>query len=222
MNINFIKLENKLKIKVKNKPLFIEALTHKSANKIINNEKLEFLGDRVIGLVLSKKLFDLYPKENEGVIDKRFAQLVNKKACSSIAWSLGLQNYVLMGNSKKKINKNDEKILSDSCEALVGSIFIDKGFDFVKKFILNVWQKNINKSHITILDSKTKLQEYSLKKYKRLPSYQFISSRGPRHNPTFKITVSIKGSRQFLGIGRSKQEAEQDGAKNLLTSINII
>ena len=105
--------EKFLKIKFKNKSLIEIALTHKSANKKQNNEKLEFLGDRVIGLVLSKKLFDLYPNENEGVLDKRFARLVNRKTCCDIAWSLGLQNYIITGNVKKKITMNDEKILSD-------------------------------------------------------------------------------------------------------------
>ena len=125
---------------------------------------MEFLGDRVIGLVLSKKLFDLYPKENEGVLDKRFANLVNRKRCCNIAWSLGLQDYVIVGN-KKKISRKDEKILSDSCEALIGALYIDKGYDFTKNFIEKIWKKDIANSNITILDSKTKLQEYSLKQF---------------------------------------------------------
>ena len=92
------KFEKRINVTFKDKSLLLKALTHKSANQDNNNEKLEFLGDRVIGLVLSKKLFDLYPKENEGVIDKKFARLVNKKTCSSIAWSIGLQDYIFMGN----------------------------------------------------------------------------------------------------------------------------
>jgi len=214
--------ENMLKIKLKNKSLLDEALTHKSFDQKINNEKLEFLGDRVIGLVLSKKLFDLYPNENEGVLDKRFAKLVNKKTCSNVAWSIGLQNYIKISDVKKKINEKDEKILSDACEALIGAVFIDKGFDFVKKFILKLWKKDLDRSNITILDSKTKLQEYSLKNYKKLPTYRFISSSGPRHNPVFKIAVSISGSKQFTGYGKSKQQAEQNGAYKLLKGINII
>ena len=103
MNLNISKFQERLKIKVKNKTLLIEALTHKSSNQEINNEKLEFLGDRVIALILSKKLLDLYPKEPEGIIDKKFAKLVNRKTCASIAWSIGLKNFIQMGNSKKKI-----------------------------------------------------------------------------------------------------------------------
>jgi len=160
------KLQKDLKIKFKNESLLIKALTHKSFNQRSNNEKLEFLGDRVIGLVLSKKLFDLYPNESEGVLDKRFARLVNRKTCCDIAWSINVQNYIIIADSKKKITKKDEKILSDCCEALIGSIYIDKGYDFAKDFILKIWKKNIDKSYITILDPKTKLQEYSLKLYK--------------------------------------------------------
>ena len=215
------KLQKDLKIKFKNESLLMKALTHKSFNQKSNNEKLEFLGDRVIGLVLSKKLFDLYPNESEGVLDKRFARLVNRKTCCDIAWSIGVQNYIIIADGKKKITKKDEKILSDCCEALIGSIYIDKGYDFAKDFILKIWKKNIDKSYVTILDPKTKLQEYSLKIYKKLPHYRLIGSSGPKHNPTYKISVSIRESRKFIGIGSSKQDAEQNGAAQLLKGINI-
>ena len=217
--INISKLQKDLNIRIKEKNLIIKSLTHKSANPNFNNEKLEFLGDRVIGLVLSKKLFDLYPNENEGVLDKRFAMLVNRKICCEIGWSIGIQNYIIIGNKKKKITRKDEKILSDCCEALIGAIYIDQGYDFVEKFILKIWKKNIRKSGITILDSKSELQEHSLKLYKKLPKYKLVSSEGPRHNPTYKISVSIIGSKEFVGIGNSKQQAELDGASKLLREI---
>tara|TARA_B100001123_G_C15029269_1_gene914706 strand:- start:63 stop:728 length:666 start_codon:yes stop_codon:yes gene_type:complete len=219
---NIYKLEKLLKVKFKNKITLQSALTHKSANQKNNNEKLEFLGDRVLGLVLSRRLFDLYPKENEGDLDKRFAILVRKRTCAEVAWALGMQNYIITGSTKKKILKDDEKILSDCCEALIGAIFIDQGFKFAESFILRIWKKNIDKSDITILDPKTKLQEYSLKNFKKLPSYKLISSSGPRHLPIFKISVCITGSKQFVGSGNSKQEAEQNGADKLIKAENII
>ena len=218
---NTFKLKKFLKVNFKNKSLIESALTHKSANQKNNNEKLEFLGDRVLGLVLSKKLFDLYPNESEGVLDKRFANLVKKKTCCDVAWDLGLQNFIITGNQKSKITRDDEKILSDCCEAVIGAIFIDRGFDFVRRFILKAWKKNIDKSHLTVLDSKTKLQEHSLKKFKKLPNYHLVNSTGPKHNPMYKISVSIVGSMAFVGTGRSKQEAEQDGAYKLLKNQNI-
>ena len=218
---NIFKHKTFQNINFKDKSLIVSALTHKSANQKINNEKLEFLGDRVIGLVLSKKLFDLYPNETEGVLDKRFAILVRKKTCCDIAWNLGLQNLIIAGNKKYEITKKDEKILSDCCEAVIGAIFIDQGFNFVKRFILKAWKKDLDKSDITVLDSKTKLQEYSLKKFKKLPIYRLVSSSGPKHNPLYKISVSIVGTKKYIGAGRSKQEAELDGANRLLINQNI-
>ena len=221
MRTNIYKFQRDLKIRFKKKSLLMLALTHKSANQKNNNEKLEFLGDRVIGLVLSKKLFDLYPNENEGVLDKRFAGLVNRKTCFDIGWSIGIHEYIAVGNKNKKINKKDEKIISDCCEAVIGAIYIDQGFNYVRDFILKIWKKNIDKSAITILDSKTKLQEHSLKHYKKLPSYRLMVSEGPGHNPIYKISVSIKDSKQFIGVGNSKQQAEQDAAAKLLKYKNI-
>ena len=221
MRTNICKFQRDLKIRFKKKSLLMLALTHKSANQKNNNEKLEFLGDRVIGLVLSRKLFDLYPKENEGVLDKRFACLVNRKICCDIGWSIGIHEYIAVGNKNKKINKKDEKIISDCCEAVIGAIYIDQGFNYVRDFILKIWKKNIDKSAITILDSKTKLQEHSLKHYKKLPSYRLRVSEGPGHNPIYKISVSIKDSKQFIGVGNSKQQAEQDAAAKLLKYKNI-
>ena len=221
MKLNTKKIEKRFKIKIKNKLLFTTAFTHKSANKEINNEKLEFLGDRVIALIFSRKLFDLYPNETEGILDKRFAKLVNRSTCASVAWSIGINDFIIMGSQKKNIVQKDEKILSDACEALIGAIYIDRGFEYVKEFVLRLWNKEIKKSHITILDSKTKLQEYSLKLHKKLPVYRFLNLRGPKHNPTFKISVVINGAKQFIGFGKSKKLAEQDAADKLLKSINI-
>ena len=221
MIININKFQKDLKIKFKDKSLLIVALTHKSADQKYNNEKLEFLGDRVLGLVLSKKLFDLYPRESEGILDKKFSSLVNRKICCDIGWSIGLQNHIIIGDKQKKINRKDEKIISDCSEALIGAIYIDQGFSYVNDFILRIWKKDINKSAITILDSKTRLQEHSLKHYRKLPIYRLVSSEGPKHNPIYKISVSIIGSKKFVGKGNSKQQAEQDGAAKLLKHKNI-
>ena len=213
------KLESEINYTFKNKSLLKKALTHKSSNNFENNEKLEFLGDRVLALVISKKVYLLYPNESEGDLDKRFAFLVNKKTCLKIGKNLELNKYLILGNTHKKKNEIEDKIIADACESLIGAIFIDKGFAFAEDFILKIWKKNIQKSNITILDHKTRLQEYSLKKYKKLPVYNFINSSGPRHKPTYKVSVSIHGSRQFYGTGKSIQQAEQDGAKNLLKKI---
>ena len=221
MNLDIISFEKKVKIKFKKKSILIQAMTHKSVDHSFRSDNIEFLGDRVLGLVLSKKLFDLYPKENEGVLDKRFARLVNRQTCSLVSWSLNLQSFIILADKKKKITLSDEKILSDACEALIGAIYVDRGFFVVQDFILKVWKKFIDVSNITILDSKTKLQEHSLKKYKKLPIYKKLSSKGPKHNPEYKISVSIHGSKTFYGTGKSIQQAQQKGAENLLNNIKI-
>ena len=219
MKTNINTFTKKINIKVKNIKLLENALTHKSANKKLNNEKLEFLGDRVLGLAISTKLYDLYPNETEGVLDKRFAKLVNRNTCASVAWSTGIKDFIILGDRKKKITILAEKILSDACEALLGAIYVDKGFTYVNKLILKLWDNEIKKSTKTVLDSKTELQEYSLKKYKKLPEYKVVSFKGPKHNPIFKISVCIKNSKLYFGTGNSKKQAQQSAAKNLLKFI---
>ena len=126
-----------------------------------------------------------------------------------------------MADLKKKITIKDEKILSDTCEAIIGAIYADRGYNYVKDFVLRLWKKEITKSNVTILDPKTKLQEYSLKVFKKLPSYRLLGIKGPKHNPVFKISVTIDKSKKFIGIGNSKKKAEQDAASKLLKNINI-
>ncbi len=212
MKINFQNLEKKLKINFKDKELLIKALTHKSFNNQDNNEKIEFLGDRVLGLVIAKKLLEIYPNEKEGILDKKFASLVNKKTCLEIAKNIELQKYILIFKPKKSKLKIEDKVIADSCEALIGAIYLDKGFSNVEKIILNLWKKNIQGSVITEIDAKTKLQEFSLKKYKKLPIYKLISNTGPRHKPIFKVGVKLINTKLHISEGKSKKEAEQNAA----------
>ena len=221
MKQNIKSFEKKIKISFKNKDLLIKSLTHKSSNKNYNNEKLEFLGDRVIGLIISKKLLSLYPNEQEGIIDKKFASLVNKKTCAKIALRLNLQNFIKTGNSYKNITSTDEKILSDACEALIGAIYLDQGINLVEKFILKTWDFYIVRSNITQIDPKTKLQEYSLKKYKKLPNYSITRKIGSSHNPIFKAFVNITNSKKYAGIGKSKKIAQQNAAVELIKDLNL-
>ena len=130
-------LENKINIEFKNKKLLSLSLVHKSFDLLNNNEKLEFLGDRVLGLVLSKKLFNLYPYESEGSLDKKFASLVNRKICLKISKILELEKFLILGNTYKKNLKIEDKILADACEALIGAVYLDSGFKVVENFILN-------------------------------------------------------------------------------------
>ena len=220
MKINLVNLEKKLDIKFKNIDLLIKALTHKSFNSEDNNEKIEFLGDRVLGLIIAKKLLEIYPDEKEGILDKKFASLVNKKTCLEIAKKLELEKYILTFNPKNKKIKIEDKVISDSCEALIGAIYLDKGFTIVEKIILELWKNKISESVVTPIDAKTKLQELSLKKFKKLPIYKLISNTGPRHKPRFKIAVKLQNTKFFIAEGNSKKDAEQNAAQLCLNHID--
>lgn len=220
MKINLVNLEKKLDIKFKNIDLLIKALTHKSFNSEENNEKIEFLGDRVLGLIIAKKLLEIYPDEKEGILDKKFASLVNKKTCLEIAKKIELEKYILTFNPKNKKIKIEDKVISDSCEALIGAIYLDKGFTIVEKIILELWKNKISESVVTPIDAKTKLQELSLKKFKKLPIYKLISNTGPRHKPRFKIAVKLQNTKFFIAEGNSKKDAEQNAAQLCLNHID--
>ncbi len=220
MKIDYQNLEKKIKVNFKQKDLLITSLTHKSFDKDNNYEKLEFLGDRVLGLIIAKKLLEIYPNEKEGILDKKFAALVNKNTCLEISKKIKLHNYILTLNSRNKnINTIEDKVLADSCEALIGAIYLDKGFNTTEKFILTFWSDNIKKSIHTQIDPKTKLQEYSLKKFKKLPTYKIISNTGPRHRPLFKVGVKLIDTKFFIAEGKSKKDAEQNAAILILQKI---
>ena len=216
-----IKLKQKINIKFKDQLLLKKSLIHKSHNNTDNNEKLEFLGDRVLGLVLAKTLLKIYPEEKEGVIDKKFANLVNKKTCLLIAKKIELRKYITTGNPYKGLSRSDDKITGDGLEALLGAIYLDQGIIVVEKFILNLWDDFLDKSSITKIDAKTQLQEYSLKKYKILPIYKINKQSGPQHSPIFKVEVQIKASRKYFASGTSKKDAQQNAAQKLLADLKI-
>ena len=215
------KLEQRINIKFKDQELLKKSLIHKSHNNENNNEKLEFLGDRVLGLVLAKTLLKIYPNEKEGVIDKKFANLVNKKTCLLIAKKLELKKFITTGGSYKGLSRSDDKIISDGLEALLGAVFLDQGINVVEKFILNTWGEFLDKSSETKIDAKTQLQEYSLKKYKVLPVYKINKQSGPQHSPIFKVEVQIKDSKKFYASGTSKKDAQQNAAQKLLLELRI-
>ena len=216
MKKNINKFEQLLGFKTNNIELYKNAITHKSVNKIVNYEKLEFLGDRVLGLCISKKLLEIFPNEKEGILDKKLASLVNKNKCYEIGKQLKLDRVVKIGNLRLKKQIVEKKIISDSCEALIGAIYLDKGIEYVQKFILKNWDKHIYDKNIIIVDAKTKLQEYSLKKFKILPVYKFISDTGPKHKPSFKVAVKIKDTDFVEAEGSSKKLAQQSAATKLL------
>ena len=219
MKINYQDLQKKINFKFKDLDLLIQSLTHKSFDTKNNNEKVEFLGDRVLGLVIAKKLLEIYPDEKEGILDKKFASLVNKKTCLQIAKKINLEKYILTFNPNNKKIKIEDKIIYDSCEALIGAIYLDKNLAVAEKVILDLWKNHIKESVITQIDAKTTLQELTLKNFKKLPIYKLISNTGPRHKPLFKIGVKLPNTKYFFGSGKSKKDAEQNAAIECLKSI---
>ena len=214
------KLQKTIKVKFKNIELLKKAITHKSFDSINNYEKLEFLGDRLLGLIISKKLLSMYPDVKEGLLDKKLASLVNKEKCYEVGTKLKLDEFILIGNNKKS-SKVEIKIVSDAIESLIGAIYYEKGFDFVEKFVLNLWKDLLDSSKITVIDAKTKLQEYSLKKFKILPIYKLVNTSGPKHKPMFKIAVRLKNSEFVDGLGKSKKIAEQNAANKYIKKYNL-
>ena len=216
-------VEKILDIKFNNKSLIEQAFTHKSKSVNINNnnERLEFLGDRVLGLVIASYLNDNYPKDSEGVLDKKLASLVNKDTCSKIISSMQIDQFLSLSKAQKQNKAGNKKILGDLCESIIGAVFMDKGFEHAKKFILKIWKNNLKNTSEVVIDPKTKLQEYSLKLYKKLPIYKYISNSGPSHKPNFKVSVSIEQSKSFSASGTSKKNAETNAAIKLIEHLRI-
>ena len=218
MKRDLINFQKQIGINFKNQKLLTKSFTHKSFNPIENNEKLEFLGDRVLGLIISQNLLKFFPNDKEGDLDKKLASLVNKKQCATIAKDIKLQDYILIKNSNSNATV-ENKILSDCLESVIGCIYLDQGLDAAEKFIIKNWHKYLNKGLITERDAKTKLQEHSLK---CLPVYKLLDNKGPRHKPLIRVSVKIKNSKNITAIGYSKKEAEQKAAKKLLGILKII
>ena len=217
---DFKELEKTINYKFKNKKILVQCLKHKSYDSLNNNEKLEFLGDRVLGLIISEKLFELYPDYNEGKLDKKFASLVNGKKCLEISKIINLEKFIITADQGKKTIIED-KIISDACEALIGGIYLDTGIESSRKFILKFWNKYLKQDDFNLIDSKTKLQEYSLKIFKKLPEYKLLSNTGPRHKPIFKIAVKLSDTKFVSATGHNKKDAEQNAAKRLLMDIKL-
>lgn len=217
----FSELEKLIKIKFKNKDLLEQALVHRSyLNENPNfhldhNERLEFLGDAVLELVVTEYIYINYPNP-EGELTNWRASLVNSKMLSKISQAMGLEKYLFLsrGEAKDKDSKARQYILANALEALIGSIYLDRGYDVIKNFI----EKNILKElpdilkHHLYLDPKSRFQEISQEKYGITPTYQVLSESGPDHNKNFSIGLYLGDSLISKGEGSSKREAQEDAA----------
>ena len=213
--------EKKINYKFNNQSLLIEALTHSSSSisSSPNYERLEFLGDRVLGLILAEYFFKLFPEVNEGCLNDYYQKYANQDFLAECAQNLNISDFI---QTQKGDNLyNNKSILSDVVESLIGAIYIDSNInecrDFIEKKILNI----VSKSSPPLRHSKSLLQELCLKKYKELPKYSMINKSGPDHNPVFTVSVSINEDNVKLGEGSSLRIAEEIAASKLLEFLNI-
>jgi ribonuclease-3 len=211
MKIEF--LEKKISYIFDNKDIIKRALTHKSTGLSEHNEQYEFLGDRVLGLIISEILIIKYIDLSEGNLDKIFSTLVNKDKCAEVATRIGLGEYLILGKTEiASEGKYKTGILADACEALIAAIYLDGGYSSAKGFINNNWQKSINSIDINFKDPKSALQEWSLKKYKKLPDYKIAKQEGPAHSPTFTVKVQFNDYKVAEAVSGNIKEAEKKAA----------
>ena len=220
--LDYDKIEKIINYNFSNKKFLDQIFVHKSysISSDSNYERLEFLGDRVLSLILAKKIYEIYPQDSEGKLDKRLASLINFKTCAKVIKNLNLKNFVKISSAQKKIRTGETKILGDLCESLIGAIYLDSNFKESEKFVLKLWKNELINSKSIKIDSKTQLQEYCLKKFKELPKYNDLFKKGPAHSPIFTVAVSIPYSKEFIAEGTSKQEAQQQAAQLLLKELN--
>lgn len=223
----FQQLEKIIGTSISNKNLYIEALIHRSfleENEQFNfsNERLEFLGDSVLNLVIGEYLFNRFPNEEEGFLTKVRAKLVNRNALSLVAEDMNLAEFLILGsNLPKSITHNSKSMLSDALEALIGAIYLDKGIETCRKFI----KKKIlepalrNGEHLVDENYKSQLLEYAQANKLALPVYQIVSEEGPHHDKTFTAEVLIGDKVLGEGKGKSKKEAEQNAARVALKKV---
>ena len=214
-----------LDYRFKNNRLLEEALTHASARKSskVNNERLEFLGDRVLGLVVAEELMRINPNSTEGQIATYYNSLVKKETCAAIAKEIGLENILTIGKSVTRTNdRKKDKILGNAMEALIGAIFLDAGFKIAKELILKVWRRQIDVVRNIEVHAKTALQEYLQSRGEEPPKYKQISRTGPDHDPDFFVEVFLESGLKAVGNGSTKRMAETKAAEQVLEKIKNI
>jgi ribonuclease-3 len=205
--------------------LFWQALSHASvdANSGADNERLEFLGDRVLGLVVAEALLEKHPKAKEGDLALRLNAAVRRETCAAVARDLGLGEHLRMARSEELTGgRNKPAILADACEALIAAVFLDGGFDAAKRFVRRSFAEHLNNAAaMPVRDAKTALQEWAQSKGRGLPRYDLVSRDGPDHAPNFVIRVSVTKAGDATGSGASRRAAEQAAAAGLLTQQGV-
>ncbi|GHF29656.1 ribonuclease 3 [Kordiimonas sediminis] len=204
----------------KNEALLSEALSHPSLSGRENYQRLEFLGDRVLGLVISTWLFEKFPAEAEGQLNRRFIALVRKETLAEVARELGLVDVIKMTpGARKEGAHTKDAVQADVCEAVIGAMYLDGGLEVARAFIKKHWESRVGEEEATAKDFKTRLQEFAQGRGLALPTYKQTGRKGPDHSPIFTISVTVEGHGEAEGQGTSKRIAEQAAADMLLQKL---
>ena len=223
MTNDFKKLEQCLDYDFKDKNLIIEALTHKSFKKPYSNERLEFLGDAVLNLIVGEFLYNKFPTSNEGELSKMRASLVNEQGFTKLAYQINLGDYIYVSNAEDRNNGREKpSILSDAFEAIMGAIYIESNLDTVKDIILKLLESGYETINLDNLfsDYKTALQEVTQAKFGMIPIYKLEQATGPDHKKEFEISIWIDDRCYGKAKGKSKKIAQQAIAKIALDKIS--
>ncbi len=219
-------VEQALGYRFKDRDLFERALTHASARgdgRKVDNERLEFLGDRVLGLAISEALWRADPLRREGDMARHFNRMVRRETCAAIARAADVGQQLILSEAEAANGGRDkDTILADAMEALLGAVFVEAGFDRARKVILTLWADRLDAvSRTAIPDPKSALQEWAQGRGYPLPGYREISRKGPDHAPKFVSEVHIEGLETACGEGTSKRQAEQAAARTMLGRLGV-
>jgi len=200
--------------------LLERALTHASAaagkRGVEDNERLEFLGDRILGMVVAEALFGRDPGADEGDLSKRLHALVDKSTCAEVARAIGLGDAVRLPGGDLQARQNDS-IIADACEALIAALYLELGWEGARAVVLRLWADALARPFIGVVaNAKSELQEWAASLQRPLPRYRVISREGPDHAPTFRVEVQVEGFEPASALGKSRQEAEKSAAQALL------
>ena len=212
-------LEERLGHKFADRDLLRRALTHSSANAKVSNERLEFVGDRVLGLIVAEDLHRLYTDDQEGALALKYNALVRQEACARAAEAAGLGDHLILAASESQSGgRRKGAILAGACEAVIAALYEDGGMDAARRFVECYWAEQYADLGSDMRDAKTALQEWAQAR-KSAPSYELVGREGPDHAPRFAVQVSLKGRDPETGEGGSKREAEQDAARKMLAKV---
>lgn len=213
-------LENLIGYEFQDKQLLKTAMTHSSTGEASNYERLEFLGDRVLGLVVSEILYEKFPEEKEGDLAKRLASLVQGSWLAKIASDIHLGEYMEFSEAERGGGVDNENILADGMEALIGALYLDSGLETCRSFITKFWGDAFYEMKKPPQHPKTALQEWAQGQGLPLPTYKIVGQSGPDHAPVFDVRLHVEGYDDLVAQGRSRQVAEKEAAQEFLERLN--